>query len=63
VSHIDANHRNVKMLGCSRVVKSHTDVEPVILVPIDSMHEVKTSEELLDEEPRELWPQGEMAPA
>lgn len=62
VSHINAHHSKVKMGGCSRVVKSHTDVEPVILVPIKSMHELRTSEEEIADEGREIEFPGPDAP-
>lgn len=55
VSHIDSHHSKVKMLGCKRKVKSYTDVEPVILVPIASMHKLKLN--AAEEADAELWPE------
>jgi hypothetical protein len=43
VNQIDAS--KWKIGGTKKIVKSHTDIEPVILVPIDAMSELSTSQE------------------
>ncbi len=42
VNQIDAS--KWKIGGTKHIVKSHTDIEPVILVPVDAMNELETSQ-------------------
>lgn len=41
VSDIDAT--NIKIGGCSRIVKSHSDIEPIILIPLTQLTRLKSA--------------------